>query len=40
MIVQCAICRKKVDTMMIDKENGAYFNSKKQIVCHNCMLEE
>ena len=40
MIIQCFDCFKKVDTMLIDKESGAYFNSKKQIVCYKCMKKE
>lgn len=38
--IQCAICLKEINTYMIDKNIGAYFNSKKQLVCYNCMINE
>lgn len=40
MKVKCKKCLKKVDTNLISMSKGAYYNSKKEIVCFQCLQKE
>jgi len=40
MKTTCKYCNKLIDMLIIDKNIGAYYNSKREIVCYDCMINE